>query len=144
MRNKNARIFQSGGFYFCVSLSVDCIEPDSGMNPAEAAEEAPSDPDTDAFYKTGRKSRQGPRKPAQIRHKSGTTGVYVSKRRLNKRMKPSEHQQKCAENEQKSAPCIHTGSSRVEADREAFKSREKGGKLRLSVQLLGLLHAFTL
>lgn len=27
------------------------------MNPAEAAEEAPSDPDTDAFYKTGRKSR---------------------------------------------------------------------------------------
>lgn len=33
------------------------IEPDPGMNPAEAAEEAPSDPDTDAFYKTGRKSR---------------------------------------------------------------------------------------
>lgn len=24
------------------------------MNPAEAAEEAPSDPDTDAFYKTGK------------------------------------------------------------------------------------------
>lgn len=32
----------------------DFTEPDSGMNPAEAAEEAPSDPDTDAFYKTGR------------------------------------------------------------------------------------------
>lgn len=37
-----------------LSLSLDCIEPGSGMNPAEAAEEAPSDPDTDAFYKTGR------------------------------------------------------------------------------------------
>lgn len=26
------------------------------MNPAEAAEEAPSDPDTDAFYRTGRET----------------------------------------------------------------------------------------
>ncbi|TMS06703.1 Kalirin [Larimichthys crocea] len=29
------------------------------MNPAEAAEEAPSDPDTDAFYKTGSLRTEG-------------------------------------------------------------------------------------
>lgn len=40
------------------SLSGDCIEPDPGMNPAEAAEEAPGDPDADAFYKTGRRKER--------------------------------------------------------------------------------------
>lgn len=61
MRNKARGIFRRGGLFLHTHLgllSLDCIEADSGMNPAEAAEEAPSDPDTDAFYKTGRDSRK--------------------------------------------------------------------------------------
>ena len=65
VRNKEERIFRSGGLIPVFLLSVDCIEPDSGMNPAEAAEEAPSDPDTDAFYKTGRRA-VAPRTPRTL------------------------------------------------------------------------------
>lgn len=64
MRNNDGNLFGSGGLLYirpCL-LSLGWIEADSGMNPAEAAEEAPSDPDTDAFYKTGRTSRRA-RKP---------------------------------------------------------------------------------
>ncbi|KAI9547011.1 hypothetical protein NQZ68_021681 [Dissostichus eleginoides] len=66
------------------------------MNPAEAAEEAPSDPDTDAFYKTGRgdtcckTTPNAPQKP----HES----VNVTGRRLEKHKNPnSRHLQKTAE-----------------------------------------------
>lgn len=45
------------------------------MNPAEAAEEAPSDPDTDAFYKTGRKTRL---QISKICHKSIITVANVT------------------------------------------------------------------
>lgn len=47
---------QTSGLRFLLLLSVDWVKPDSGMNPAEAAEEAPGDPDTDAFYKTGKEN----------------------------------------------------------------------------------------
>lgn len=50
---------QRSGLRFLSLLSVDWIKPDSGMNPAEAAEEAPSDPDTDAFYKPGKENGCG-------------------------------------------------------------------------------------
>lgn len=59
------------------------------MNPAEAAEEAPSDPDTDAFYKTGRESR----KHADAHGRRARVGApRVCQGR-------SDQQHKCAENE---------------------------------------------
>ena len=91
---------------FCLSLSVDFIEPDSGMNPAEAAEEAPSDPDTDAFFKTGRKSRT-------MSQKGITTGGDSSQRRLERRLGAGEHEQEGAERRQ-----IRSGHRRREPGRE--------------------------
>lgn len=43
------------------------------MNPADAAEEAPGDPDTDAFYKTGRARRRA-RKPRARASARGAVG----------------------------------------------------------------------
>lgn len=64
MRKNDGNLFRSRGLLYVhlCPLSLGWIEADSGMNPAEAAEEAPSDPDTDAFYKTGRTRRRA-RKP---------------------------------------------------------------------------------
>lgn len=63
-----------------VLCAEDRTEPDSGMNPAEAAEEAPSDPETDAFYKAGRgaggagggHSEPEQEGPKSSKHSSGT------------------------------------------------------------------------
>lgn len=46
------------------------------MNPAEAAEEAPSDPDTDAFFKTGKEDQGGVKAANHMTQKWARYGTF--------------------------------------------------------------------